>query len=82
MIDLRAVGIIGKLEFERTGVEILIRSCIIEPIFADSTVKVEVEVLHTEVVHAVVKLAMELLLTKVGKACNGISNIARCNSRL
>lgn len=50
--------------------------------FADSTVKVEVEVLHTEVVHAVVKLAMELLLTKVGKACNGISDIARCNSRL
>ena len=54
MVDLRAVGVVGEAQFEAARVEVLIHSGCVEPVVADAAREIEVEVLHTEMIGAVV----------------------------
>lgn len=50
--------------------------------FADSTAKVQIEVLHAKVVDMVVELAVKGILPQVGEGSHGIGYVASGNGRL
>ena len=76
MVDLRAVGVVGEAQLEASRVEVLIHSGGVEPVVAYAARKVEVEVLHTEVVRLKIELAAKLLLAQLAKSRHSISDVA------
>ena len=82
MINLCAVGIIGKTQLEATRIEVLIHTCGIQPFVANTTREIKVEVLHAEMIGFVVELAAEFLLAQLTECRYSISNVARLDSTL
>ena len=82
MINLCAVGIIGKTKLETARIEVLIHTSCIEPVVAYTAREIQVEVLHAEMIGFVVELAAEFLLAQLAKCRYSISNVARLDSTL
>ena len=67
MVYLGTVSVISKVELEASWIEVLVYAGSVEPVVADASREVEIEVLHTEVVSLVVKLALKLLLSQLAE---------------
>ena len=62
LIDLSPVLILRKTQFERTRIKILIDAAAVKPIFSDASIQIEVKLLFTEMIGAVVQHAIHFLL--------------------
>ena len=82
MINLRAVGVIGEAELEAARIEVLIHAGCVEPAIADAAGKVEVEVLHAEVIGFIVELSAELLFAQLAESRYGISDVTGTDGTL
>ena len=76
LVDLRTVLVGRRLDFERTGVEVLVHVDAVEPVLTQVTVHVERELLQSEVVALVVERSVEALLTFLGKGVDGVADVA------
>ena len=62
LIDLSPVLILRKTQFERTRIKILIDAAAVKPIFSDASIQIEVKLLFTEMIGAVVQHTIHFLL--------------------
>ena len=64
-VELHAVLKVGKLQFERTGVEALIHSARIVPTLAERTRHIQVELVPPEMIALVIEYALEAFLARL-----------------
>lgn len=82
VVYLGTVSVISKVELEASWIEVLVYAGSVEPVVADASREVEIEVLHTEVVSLVVKLALKLLLSQLAERRYSVGDITSGDGRL
>ena len=81
-VDLRTVLERSRFDFERSRVEVLVDASAVIPVFGDTAVDVERELLHAEVVALVVEGAVKSLFAQLGEGVDGITDVTGRDGRL
>ena len=81
MIDFRPVGIVREFQIETSRIEVLINAGSIQPLVADTSRYIQIEVLHTEMIGTIVEYSLEVFLSQFAESVDGVGNVSCGDSR-